>query len=150
MPKSIACVLLTLAGVAVCAAGIEAQDLSEITRAIDAKRMRHSSGLFDPESNIDARPIAPGETLTLAELEGPGEIRHIWFTIGAMDRRYSRSLVLRMYWDDAEVPSVESPIGDFFAAGNGMRVNVNSLPIEVTNERDPTTWIGNWDGAESK
>ena len=36
-----------------------AQDLSEITRAIDGKRMRASSGLFDPESNRDARPIAP-------------------------------------------------------------------------------------------
>ena len=109
------------------------QDLSEITRPIEARRYRASSGLFDPESNIDARPIAPGETLTLAELEGPGEIRHIWFTIGALDRRFTRSLVLRFYWDDAETPSVEAPIGDFFAAGNGMRVNVSSLPIEVTS-----------------
>jgi len=110
-----------------------AQDLSGITRAIDGKRMRTSSGLFDPESNRDSRPIAPGETLTLAELDGPGEIRHIWFTIGALDRRFTRSLVLRIYWDDAEVPSVETPIGDFFAAGNGMRANVSSLPIEVTS-----------------
>ena len=113
--------------------GTLAQDLSGITRAIDGRRMRSSSGLFDPESNRDSRPIAPGETLTLAELEGPGEIRHIWFTIGALDRRFTRSLVLRFYWDDSEVPSVETPIGDFFAAGNGMRVNVSSLPIEVTS-----------------
>ena len=112
---------------------VTGQDLSEITRPIEARRYRASSGLFDPESNIDARPIAPGETLTLAELEGPGEIRHIWFTIGALDRRFTRSLVLRFYWDDAETPSVEAPIGDFFAAGNGMRVNVSSLPIEVTS-----------------
>lgn len=112
---------------------VAAQDLSEITRTIDGKRYRTSSGLFDPESNRDSRPIAPGETLTLAELDGPGEIRHIWFTIGALDRRFTRSLVLRFYWDDAEVPSVEAPIGDFFAAGNGMRVNVSSLPIEVTS-----------------
>ena len=110
-----------------------AQGLSEITRSIDARRLRASSGLFDPESNRDARPIAPGETLTLAELDGPGEIRHIWFTIGALDRRFTRSLVLRFYWDDSDVPSVEAPIGDFFAAGNGMRVNVSSLPIEVTS-----------------
>lgn len=49
-----------------------AQGLSEITRSIDARRFRASSGLFDPESNRDSRPIAPGETLTLAELDGPG------------------------------------------------------------------------------
>jgi hypothetical protein len=110
-----------------------AQGLSEITRTIDATRHRASSGLFDPESNRDSRPIAPGETLTLAELDGPGEIRHIWFTIGALDRRFTRSLVLRFYWDDSDVPSVETPLGDFFAAGNGMRVNTASLPIEVTS-----------------
>ncbi len=110
-----------------------AQDLGDVTRKIPAKRLRASSSLFDPESNQDALSIQPGETLTLADLEGPGEIRHMWFTIGAMDRRYTRSLVLRIYWDGAEAPSVESPIGDFFAAGNGMRATVSSLPIEVTS-----------------
>lgn len=115
------------------AAAIPAQDLADITRPIDARRMRASSGLFDPESNDDALRIAPGETATLAELRGPGEIRHMWFTIGAEHRRYPRSLVLRIHWDGAEVPSVETPIGDFFAAGNGMRATVSSLPIEVTS-----------------
>lgn len=107
--------------------------LGEITREIKARRMRASSGLFDPESNEDALTIAPGATATLAELDGPGEIRHMWFTIGAGDRRYTRSVVLRIYWDGMETPSVESPIGDFFAAGNGMRANVTSMPIEVTS-----------------
>ncbi len=110
-----------------------AQDLGEIARKIPARRLRASSSLFDPESNIDAVPIPPGGTRSLADLRGPGEIRHLWFTIGAMDRRYTRSLVLRIYWDGADEPSVESPIGDFFAAGNGMRANVSSLPIEVTS-----------------
>ncbi len=128
------CAALTQAGLPLLMTSpAAAQGLSEITRSIDARRLRASGGLFDPESNRDARPIAPGETLTLAELDGPGEIRHIWFTIGALDRRFTRSLVLRFYWDDSDVPSVEAPIGDFFAAGNGMRVNVSSLPIEVTS-----------------
>ena len=51
---------------ALCPHGAGAQGLSEITRTIDATRHRASSGLFDPESNRDSRPIAPGETLTLA------------------------------------------------------------------------------------
>jgi hypothetical protein len=110
-----------------------AQDLGEITHEIKARRMRASSGLFDPESNADALPIPPGATITLAKLDGPGEIRHMWFTIGAEDRRYTRSVVLRIYWEDAEAPSVEAPVGDFFAAGNGMRANVSSMPIEVTS-----------------
>jgi len=107
--------------------------LSVITRKLPGRRMRNSSGLFDPESNADSFRIEPGETVVLAELDGPGEIQHIWFTIGAEDRRYPRTLVLRIYWDGAKVPSVETPLGDFFAAGHGMRANVSTLPIEVTS-----------------
>jgi hypothetical protein len=106
--------------------------LDDVTRQQPGVTKRHSSGLFDPESNADAYHIAAGETMTLAELAGPGEIRHIWFTI-AGDRRYPRSLVLRIYWDGAQTPSVESPLGDFFAAGNGMRANVSTTPLEVTS-----------------
>jgi len=112
---------------------VDADLLSEITRTIEGKTRRASSGLFDPESNQDAYHIGPGETVVLSTLCGPGEIRHMWFTVAGRDRRYPRALVLRIYWDGAEVPSVETPIGDFFAAGNGMRANVNSLPIQVTS-----------------
>jgi len=123
-----------LATIAILASGACLADvLDEITRQQPGVTRRHSSGLFDPESNADAYHLAAGERKTLAELEGPGEIRHIWFTIAGEDRRYPRSLVLRLYWDGSEAPSVEAPIGDFFAAGNGMRANVTSTPIEVTS-----------------
>lgn len=113
---------------------LEAQgQLSVVTRKQDGKRMRNSSGLFDPESNADSFRIEPGETVVLADLDGPGEIQHIWFTIGAYERRYPRSMVFRIYWDGDDIPSVETPLGDFFAAGNGMRANVSTLPIEVTS-----------------
>lgn len=112
---------------------VSADPLAELTRSIEGTTRRASSGLFDPESNQDAYHIGPGETVVLTRLEGPGEIRHIWFTIAGRDRRYPRTLVLRIYWDGADVPSVESPIGDFFAAGNGMRANVDTLPIQVTS-----------------
>ncbi len=107
--------------------------LDDITRPIKAQPRRASSGLFDPESNRDAHHVVPGQRFILADLEGPGEIRHIWFTIASRDRRYPRSLVLRIYWDGSDVPSVETPIGDFFAAGNGMRATVRSAPIEVSS-----------------
>ncbi len=111
-----------------------AQDqLSVITRKQPGQRMRNSSGLFDPESNADAFHIDPGETVILADLDGPGEIQHIWFTIGAYERRYPRTMVFRIYWDGAAVPSVETPLGDFFSAGNGMQANVSTLPIEATS-----------------
>ena len=57
--------------------------------------------------------IEAGETITIADIEGPGAIQHIWCTPTGMNR-FS---ILRIYWDDQEHPSVECPLGDFFAAG---------------------------------
>ena len=60
--------------------------------------------------------IEPGATFTLGAIEGSGVINHIWMTpVGDY-----RLMLLRFYWDGEETPSVESPVGDFFAAGWGM------------------------------
>jgi len=101
----------------------------------DATPMRASSS--DPNwenGNGDARYIAPKQTFTLAELKGPGIITHIWFTIWAEDKYFPRSLVLRIYWDDEKEPSVESPLGDFFAVGHGLLTTLNSLPVQISSE----------------
>lgn len=83
--------------------------------------------------NDDYRPIEPGGTLTLAELEGPGQIVHFWCTIAHSDPNYSRMLTLRIYWDGEKNPSVECPIGDFFGIGHGVDKEFTSLPIRVTS-----------------
>ena len=65
--------------------------------------------------------VMAGETVTLAEINGPGVIQHIWITVtdrtSNRNRYVLRDLVLRMYWDGEEQPSVESPLGDFFCLG---------------------------------
>jgi hypothetical protein len=72
--------------------------------------------------------LDPGATTTLADIQGPGIIQHIWITVHP---NAYRSCVLRMYWDDEDTPSVEVPLGDFFANVMGLRYNVTSLPIAV-------------------
>ncbi len=72
--------------------------------------------------------IAPHEVVTLAEIDGPGAIQHIWCTVHPTAWR---RLVLRAYWDGEETPSIEVPIGDFFCNGWCERANVSSLPIAV-------------------
>ena len=72
--------------------------------------------------------IAPNQLVTLAEIAGPGAIQHIWCTVHP---QHWRRLVLRIYWDGEETPSVETPIGDFFCNGWGERCNVTSLPVAV-------------------
>jgi len=60
--------------------------------------------------------IAANETVTLAEIEGPGAIQHIWNTVHP---DWWRRLVLRVYWDNEPEPSIEVPLGDFFCNGWG-------------------------------
>jgi len=57
--------------------------------------------------------IKPGETFTMAGIEGPVAIQHIWMTPTG-NWRYS---IFRIYWDDETEPSVECPVGDFFGMG---------------------------------
>lgn len=68
------------------------------------------------------------ETVTIAEINGSGAIQHIWITVHPT---WWRRLVLRIYWDDEPTPSVEVPLGDFFANGWCTRCNITSLAIAV-------------------
>ncbi len=107
--------------------------LESVARTQDYSAQRASSANPDLHSNGDARSIAPGETLVLAEMDGPGMITHIWTTVGSIDPFYPQSLVLRMYWDGLERPSVEAPLGDFFGVGNGAHANFTSLPVATSS-----------------
>jgi len=71
--------------------------------------------------------INSGETFTMAEIEGPGAIQHIWMTPTG-NWRFS---IIRIYWDDEKTPSVECPIGDFFGMGWCTYAPLVSLPVCV-------------------
>ena len=66
-------------------------------------------------------------TFTIAEIEGPGAIQHIWMTPTG-NWRFS---VIRFYWDDETTPSVEVPVGDFFGMGWNQYAPLNSLAVTV-------------------
>ena len=82
--------------------------------------------------NSDAWPMEPGAKRVIAEIEGPGCIKHIWMTLGIPDNDYCRRIIIRMYWDDCPEPSVECPIGDFFGLGHGMRKNFITAPMQMS------------------
>ncbi len=71
--------------------------------------------------------IEKGTVFTLAEIDGPGAVQHIWMTITG-NWRFS---ILRIYWDGEKEPSVEVPVGDFFGNGWGKFTPISSLPIAV-------------------
>jgi len=71
--------------------------------------------------------IAPNQTFVLADINGSGAIQHIWMTPAGSDRLN----ILKIYWDGEETPSVECPLGDFFACGLGEYAQVTSMAICV-------------------
>jgi hypothetical protein len=71
--------------------------------------------------------IQPGETFTIAEINGMGAIQHIWMTPTG-NWRFS---ILRIYWDDEIEPSVECPVGDFFCMGWNEYAPLASMPVCV-------------------
>ena len=71
--------------------------------------------------------IKAGETFTIADIEGSGAIQQIWMT----PTGHWRFSILRIYWDGQEQPSVECPVGDFFASGWGKYAQLSSLAVCV-------------------
>ena len=86
---------------------------------------------FDLNTKIKAHLVGPGEKSVLVDHTSPGVITRMWFTINGWfwenwdlskerwpDPTILRMLILRIYWDGEDYPSVECPIGDFFGIGH--------------------------------
>ena len=84
---------------------------------------------FDLDARSKTRHIRPGQIETIGDVSGAGYVSRLWLTFPAwfwqhwnrdavVDPTMLKSLILRLYWDDAETPAVEAPVGDFFGAGH--------------------------------
>ena len=94
----------------------------------------HRASSADPTGgNHDFVSVAPGQTLTVLNADGPGVVSHIWFTIADQEPYFLKRIVLRMYWDGEKDPSVEAPIGDFFGLGLGYAHAWHSAVLSVGN-----------------
>ena len=71
--------------------------------------------------------IEPNQERVIADITGPGAIQQIWMT----PTGHWRFSILRIYWDDQTMPSVECPVGDFFACGWQKYAPLNSLAVCV-------------------
>ncbi|MEW5902348.1 MAG: glycoside hydrolase family 172 protein, partial [Acidobacteriota bacterium] len=114
--------------------------LADLARVKKVRSAAVTSSDPDFRSNLDrVTYIKPGETHILADIAGPGIIQHIWMTFNEARPNWLEKggsarpdeIVLRMYWDEALEPAVEAPLGDFFAAGFGLRNEIRSLPVAV-------------------
>jgi hypothetical protein len=114
-------------------AGLAGQDMLDKLGEKQSYRSKRISSYDRTGGNRDSISIEPGKTAVLAEIKGPSAIHHIWVTIAA-EAFYGRKIVLRVYWDGEDAPSVEVPVGDFFGVGHGLNRNFSSLPIACSSE----------------
>lgn len=130
--------------------------LADLTKPQEGKSRRESSTRregtdrkYDPKaepkgdkeegSNWDNFRVAPGATHTLMDVKGSGVITHIWMTFlepeaqdwAKQGSANHQEMLLRIYWDGDTNPSVEAPVGDFFANAFGKRSSVISAPVVV-------------------
>lgn len=105
----------------------------DLIRLRDYRSARASS--FDRGgANRDAWIVKAGKSAVIADIAGPGCVKHIWMTLGGnpLPPAYPRRIVLRIYWDDHPEPSVECPIGDFFGIGHGLLRNFVTAPLQMS------------------
>jgi D-arabinan exo alpha-(1,3)/(1,5)-arabinofuranosidase (non-reducing end) len=109
--------------------------LRDVAKLRNFKRRRVSS--YDRSgANLDFLIIKPNERVVIFDQEGPGCITHIWSTQMAMGAKFfPRHVIVRIWWDNEEEPSVECPLGDFFGLGHGERINFHTMPLQMSPQK---------------
>jgi hypothetical protein len=104
--------------------------IDRATRALAGPDEGAPAAAAGPVRAIDVA-LAPGETRTVLELEGPGAVGRLWLRLEADDRDAAlRQTVLRVACDGSPRGQVEAPVGDFFGAAPGVNP-YESLPFSV-------------------
>jgi len=99
-----------------------------------------ASNLGPGRKGAPSRQIKPGETVGLCDIQGPGTIRHIWMTT-RREPDLQRSLVIRVWWDDQEHPSIECPVGDLFGTSHGKIMPYHSAVHSVGSTGGRNLWL---------
>ncbi|MGV3657256.1 MAG: glycoside hydrolase family 172 protein, partial [Chitinophagaceae bacterium] len=110
--------------------GNDMMNLAQIKQGIKSKRISSYDTTGGNRDHLSG--IQPGEKRTLFNVKGAGVINHIWITIAPSPPTIQRDdIIIRMYWDGANYPSVEAPIGSFFGQGWNEAYPFYSQPLSV-------------------
>ena len=85
--------------------------------------------------------LEPGEIATMMEHTGSGTIRRMWLTLNTRKPEDLRALRLRMYWDQAEKPAVDVPLGDFFGMVHGQKITLENALFSTGEGRSFNCYI---------
>jgi hypothetical protein len=141
-PNHAALVNSQISLVVVLSAGLlaQAQDFTLDNLPTFHNFQSHRITSADPTGgNDDWRQLEPGQTLVLAEVQGPGCITHFRDNITCNEPHHLQYHILRAYWDGESEPSVEVPVGDFFGIGFGLTEKYNSALFTIDGRRGKLT-----------
>jgi hypothetical protein len=114
-------------------------DLDLDSRAVTFENPTGARGaggsLFGGRKGAPSRRIEPGEKVVLADLEGPGTIRHVWMTFPPARPERMRALVLEVFYDGAPEPSISAPALDFFGLPHGRPAPYVSALLSAQESR---------------
>ncbi len=121
-------VVLLFALLNIIAAHLEAADVATIKPDVRSG-FSNAGWKYDRYKNLAS--LDANKRMTVADLKGPGIIRHIHTTRHQPKDLAARGVVLEIWFDDADRPAVMSPLADFFGDGcNGSGKNFTSKHIE--------------------
>lgn len=88
-----------------------------------------------------SRRVARGERVVLADITGPGTVNHIWLTVPPAPPERMRALVLEVFYDDADEPSISVPVLDFFGLAHGRPVACHSALTAVQEGKGFNSYV---------
>jgi hypothetical protein len=107
------------------------QSVSEIYRL--------TGGVSDAHVEFHDYLIKPGQEIVLADFDGPAKVTYFYITDDSLFHRADTSgfaypgLILRVYWDGSDQPSVDVPLWEFFGNFNRESIDYASIPMAVNH-----------------
>ena len=103
----------------------------ELSKLRTDRKTNFANGGWHHDRYENLQPLAAGKQMLLADLTGPGIIRHIHTTRHRPHQLFARGIVLEIWFDDADQPAVHCPLADFFGDGcNGESMDFSTPWIE--------------------
>jgi hypothetical protein len=87
------------------------------------------------------RLFRSGERIVLADLEGPGTLRHVWLTVPPMRPEWIRAIRIEVFYDDLDVPSICVPMPDFFGVPLGRPVPLTTALTTIQEGRGFNSYV---------
>ena len=86
--------------------------------------------------------VKPGESIIMADIKGNGTIRRIWSTTEPFDDpEVLRGYKLEIFWDGADKPAVQVPMGDFYCHTFGKMTKFENIFFACPEARSYNCYI---------